>query len=75
MSAPTFAALPAPAVHVARLSCSSRPRHVLDVKIVRETKTMWVDDRGDRWRKSDGALVPQYVEPRYLMTPEAFAAT
>ncbi len=54
------------AIHVERFA--GREREVLRVKIVRETQTQWIDDTGDRWRKSDGALVPQYFIPRYLVT-------
>lgn len=46
-------------------------RIILETKIVRETATQWIDDRGDRWRKSSRARVPQIPhDRRYLTTPE-----
>jgi hypothetical protein len=73
MTPPAFASLPAPAVHVERIGYGA-PRFIYAVTVVRETKTQWIDDAGTRWRKSDGAMVPQYVSPRYLMTTEAYEA-
>ena len=32
-------------------------RTISPVRIVRETRTQWVDDRGDRWRKKDRRLI------------------
>ena len=58
-------------VHVERLCGTAR--EVRRGKIVRETKTLWVDDIGTKWRKSDGSMVPQYIAPRFIMTPSDFA--
>ncbi len=55
------------AIHVERLSWGGKDRGICAVKIVRETKTLWIDDHRTRWRKSDGAMVPQYVSPRYVV--------
>lgn len=64
-------------VHVERFGYGQGglARKILDVKIVRETPTRWVDDHMCQWNKATLAQVPQYAHgPRYLMTPEAFAA-
>lgn len=62
------------AVHV-ELYGGSGIRRVKDITILRETKTQWIDRSGTRWRKSDGAMIPQYSGGhRFVMTPEAFAA-
>lgn len=61
------------AAHVERYGGSGR-RLIRVVKIDRETKTQWVDDIGTRWRKSDGAMVPQYIGgARYLMSEAEWA--
>ncbi len=61
-------------VHVERYGGSGR-KFIRVSTLVRETKTQWIDDVGTRWRKSDRAMVPQYVGGyRYLMTEEAWAA-
>lgn len=63
------------AVHVERYG-GSGVRRKNEVTIIRETATQWIDRRGTRWRKSDGAMVPQYsAGPRFLMTVEAFKAS
>jgi hypothetical protein len=64
----------AEAVHVERLLAGGRPREIRRARIVRETKTQWIDDLGTRWRKSDGAKVPQYVSDRFLISVESFEA-
>lgn len=57
------------ALHVERIPFASAgaPRLICRVRIVRETATLWIDDGGTRYRKSDGAMYPQYVSPRYLV--------
>lgn len=44
-------------VHYWRYAHGVTLREVLRTKIVRETPTQWIDDRGDRWRKKDGSAV------------------
>ena len=43
------------------------------VTIDRETETVLVDGQGSKWRKDDGAKVPQYkLAPKFLMSVSAF---
>lgn len=52
------------ALHVERWLGSKRV--IREARIVRETKSHWIDDQGKAWRKRDGAMVPQYVCARFL---------
>lgn len=38
-------------------------------RIVRETTTTWVTECGSKWRKSDGALTPKYIDTRRRIVP------
>lgn len=62
------------AVHVEKKLGQKKPSEILQVTIVRETPAFYVDDVGTKWRKSDLSMSPQYMVPRFLMTPEDFAA-
>ena len=73
MSAPSFK-VGNKAVHVEFYGGTGR-RLIRACAIVRETKTQWIDDIDTRWRKSDGAMVPQYSGgSRYLMSEAGWAA-
>lgn len=63
-------------VHVERFTWGGSSREILRTKIVRETKTQWVDASGGRWRKADGSRVhPCYgCLPRFIMSEAEFAA-
>lgn len=64
------------AVQVERLFGELR-HEIRRVVIVRETPTQWIDDLGDRWRKSDGrsnARIGCGMYTRHLMTVPAFEA-
>lgn len=61
------------AVHVDRI-LGGRPRQIRRATIVRETPTLWIDDIGGRWRKSDGRSVPDYMGCRFLMSAAEFEA-
>lgn len=41
-----------------------RLREITRVRIVRETPHFWVDQDGDRYRKTSLALVPRYIDER-----------
>ena len=48
-------------------------REILRTTITRETKAQWTTADGSRWRKSDGARVPQYKPgPRFIVAATDF---
>ncbi len=61
------------AVYVERYSMTGH-KMIRVVTIVRETKTQWIDDMDRRWRKRDGAKMPQGAGGyRYLMSESEWA--
>ncbi len=57
-------------VHVERYGGSGH-REICRGTIVRETRTMWVDDAGMQYSKVTLASVPQYIDnSRYIVTLE-----
>lgn len=54
---------------VAHVEKSPVFRIILWTRIARETRTMWIDDRGDKWRKSTCEIVGKHRWlSRYLMS-------
>jgi hypothetical protein len=45
-------------VFIARRASGSYIRMSRNLRIVRETKTRWVDELGGQWSKTDGAAYP-----------------
>lgn len=66
---PSFASLPAPALHVRRFF-GGEPSVICKVTIIRQTRTLWIDNCGGRWKKSTGECSPSYLGERWLMAEE-----
>lgn len=41
------------------------------MRITRETATQWVTEDGKHWKKSDGYMVPRYLDYGYRIVPVA----